>query len=92
MPYLSENENLEIGENYTRGELCDLMNIDYTDEIERGIYKPTHYSTFLFFSTIHNNAGYINGNLSNTEFLYSANRQYLDTEITQHRFNLKELL
>lgn len=90
IPYFSEN--LDIYENYTRGELCDLLNIDYSDEIERGVYNPIHYSTIIFFSTIKNRAGYINGKISDTEFIYSANNQYLDTEITQHQFTRKELL
>jgi|LSQX01.3.fsa_nt_gb hypothetical protein len=90
MPYFSDK--LDIYENYTRGELCDLMNIDYNENIERAVYKPTHYSTIIFFSTIHNNPGYIDGKISDTEFLYSANNQYLDTEITQHQFTRKELL
>ncbi len=92
MPYFSENDNLEIGENYTRGMLCDLLNIPYSTDIERGVYKPTHYSTIIFFSTINNWAGYINGKISDTEFLYSANGQHLDPEITQHQFTQKELL
>lgn len=92
MPYFSENDNLVIGENYTRGELCDLMNIDYGDEIEGGVFKPWNYSSILFFSTIHNNAGYINGKISDSEFLYSANNQNLDPEIKQHQFTGKELL
>ena len=87
MPKFSEK--LDIYENYTRGELCDLMNIEFNDEIERGVYKPRDYSTIIFFSTIHNNAGYINGKISDTEFLYSANSQYLDPEITQHQFTQK---
>lgn len=90
MPYFSEK--LDIYENYTRGQLCDLLNIDYTDDIERGVYKPTHYSTIIFFSTIKNRAGYINGKISDTKFLYSSNNQYLDPEITQHQFTQKELL
>lgn len=92
MHYFSENENLEIGENYTRGQLCDLMNIKYTDEIEGGIYKPTQYSTIILFSTIKNRARYINGKISDTEFIFSANSQFLDPEITQHQFTKKELL
>lgn len=90
MPYFSEK--LDIYENYTRGQLCDLMSLDFNEEIERGVYKPTHYSTIIFFSTINNWAGYINGKNSDTEFIFSANSQYLDREIIQHQFTRKELL
>lgn len=90
MPYFSEK--LDNYENYTRGQLCDLLEIPYNTEIERGVYKPTHYSTIILFSTIQNRAGYVNGKISDTEFLYSANNQQLDSEITQHQFMGKEIL
>ena len=90
MPKFSEK--LDNYDNYTRGQLCDLLKIPYNTDIERGVYKPRNYSSFLFFSTIHNNVGYINGKISDTEFLYSANSQYLDPEIIQHLFTRKELL
>lgn len=90
MPKFSEK--LDIYDNYTRGQLCDLLKIPYNTDIERGVYKPRNYSSILFFSTINNRARYINGKISDTEFLYSANNQLLDPEIIQHQFTLKELL
>ena len=90
MAYFSDK--LDIYENYTRGQLCDLLNIPFNTDIVRGVYKPQNYSTIFFFSTINNWAGYINGKISDIEFLYSANNQYLDPEITQHQFTRKELL
>ena len=90
MPKFSEK--LDIYDNYTRGQLCDLLKIPYNTDIERGVYKPRNYSSILFFSTINNWARYINGKISDTEFLYSANNQLLDPEIIQHQFTLKELL
>lgn len=83
---------LDFGENYTRGQLCDLLDIDFTDDIERGVYKPAHYSTIILFSTINNWARYVNGKISDTEFLYSASGPFLDQELIQHQFTGKELL
>ena len=90
MPKFSEK--LDIKENYTRGQLCDLLEIPYTTDIERGIYKPRNFSSILFFSTINNRAGYINGKISDIEYIYSANSQTLDTDITQNQFTQKEML
>jgi len=90
MPYFSDE--LDICENYTRGQLCDLLNIPFNADIVRGVYKPQNYSTIMFFSTINNWAGYFNRKISDTEFLYSANSQDLDLEITQHQFTRKELV
>lgn len=89
-PYLSED--LDISENYTRGELCDLMKINYNDEIESGVYKPRNYSSIILFSTIENSLQYINGRLSDTSFIYSANRYFIDPEIISHQRMHKELL
>lgn len=90
MPLFSEK--LDIYDNYTRGELCDLLRVPYNTDIERGVYKPANYSSILFFSTINNRAGYINGKISDTEYIYSANTQVLDPEITQNQFTQKEML
>lgn len=104
MPFLSENENLEIGENYLRSDICEYLNIRYTDDIERGVYKPTHYSTIIFFSTINNHPYYIrypddinqprfiNGKLSDTSFIFSAISADLDNDIINHQYCNKELL
>ena len=90
MPYFSEK--LDIYDNYTRGELCVLLGIPYNDEIEWGVYKPRGYSSIFLFSTINNNVGYTNRKVSDDEYLYSANNQLLDPEITQHQITGKELL
>ena len=90
MPKFSEK--LDIYDNYTRGELCDLLGVPYNTDIERGIYKPANYSSILFFSTINNWAGYINGKISDPDYIYSANNQVLDPEITQNQFIQKEML
>ena len=79
MAYFSDK--LDIYENYTRGQLCDLLNIPFNTDIVRGVYKPQNYSTIFFFSTINNWAGYINGKISDIEFLYSANSQYTRKEL-----------
>ena len=105
LPHFSDNENLEIDWNYAyaRRDLCDYMNIEYIrEEIERGIYKPSRYSSILIFSTIDNHPSYpgyqrfidkyINGKLSNTEFLFSSNYRQLDPDITQHQIMNKELM
>ncbi len=105
MPYLSEKENLEIDWNYaySRRVLCNYMNIEYVkEEIERGIFKPNRFPSILIFSTIDNHPGYpgyltyleryINGKISDNEFLYSSNNQSLDPDITQHQIMKKELL
>lgn len=86
------SEKLDIYDNYTRGELCDLLGVSYTTDIERGVYKPASYSSILFFSTINNRAGYINGKISDTEYIYSANSQTLDQDITQNQFTQNEML
>lgn len=90
MPYFSKK--LDFYDNYTRGELSDLLGVPFTTDIERGVYKPINYSTIILFSTIKNRAGYVNGKISDTVFLYSANNQYLDSEITQQQFMQTELL
>ena len=89
-PFFSEN--LDIGENYTRGELCDLMNIRYSEEIECGVFKLKYYSTIILFSTIKNNLKYVNGRFSDTNFLYSSNSYCLDSDIINHQSFRKELL
>lgn len=90
MPYFSEK--LDIYDNYTRGELCDLLNIDFGEHIEGGVFHPLGYSSIFLFSTIHNNAGYTNGKLSDTEYFHSSNHHFLNTDIIQHQITGKELL
>ena len=105
MDFFSDDENLEIGENYLRSELCEYMNIVFTKDIEKGVYKPRNYSSIIFFSTIDNNPSYpdypsyiilpkfINGKLSDTKFIFSSNRpDYLDPDITVHQYMQRELL
>ena len=103
MPNLSDH--LDCGENYSREDLCKIMQIKYVkNEIEVGIYKPRRHSSILFFSTIENHPSYvgypsyinqpkfINGKISDTEFIFSANNQNLDQDITLHKITHKELL
>lgn len=105
MPFLSENESLEIGENYLRSDICEYLNIRYKkNDIERGVYKPRRYSTIIFFSTIDNHPYYIrypddinqprfiNGKLSDTSFIFSAISANLDNDIINHQYSNKELL
>lgn len=93
MTYFSENPYMEIGENYTRGMLCEYMDIKYCkEEIERGIYKPNKFSSVFFFSTLENPFRYFNGRFSANEFLFSSNKNYLDNMVTQHNLNHNELI
>jgi hypothetical protein len=75
MTFLSNNQDLIIGDNYTRGMLSDLLNIKYPrDEIERGIYKPKNCSSVLLFFTIQNPWGHYYARISDSEIVtnYSA--------------------
>ena len=103
MPYLSDD--LDIGEYYSRDDLCKIMGIRYVrNEIEKGIYEPRRFLSILLFSTIDNHPSYIDypsyinqpkfidGKISDTVYLFSANSQYLDQHLTQHKITQKELL
>jgi hypothetical protein len=69
------SNELDIGENYTRGELCDLMHYSWKESINDiycGIYKPSSYSSVFLFSTINNPFGYRNFSLNDNNFVFSG--------------------
>lgn len=93
MTYFSEHPLMQIGVNYTRGMLCDYMGIKYCkDEIERGIFKPSRYSSVFVFSTKENNWGYLNGKYTDNTYLFSSNNYYPDSKLTQHKIIHNELI
>lgn len=93
MTYFSENPELVIGENYTRGMLCDLMDINYCkDEIEKGMYKCSKFSSIFIFSTINNYWNYYNIKMNDSLFLFSGNGERKDQLLIQHKAMNCELL
>ncbi len=94
MEFLSQNEDLIIGENYTRGMLNDLIGLQKypRDEIEKGIYKPSRYSSVLIFSTIDNKWGYFNIKKNDTLFIFSGNGAASDQNLIRHKEFFYELL
>lgn len=95
MAYVSSIGGLEIGEyTYTRGDLCDLMNIKYkNDKVEHGIYKPEKYSSVFIFSTINNYLNtYYNAKYSANTFIFSGNGGQKDFDLTKHIERSNELL
>ena len=86
MPYFSDNENLEIGENYTRGMLADYLNTRYVKEkIERRTYVTPHYSSIIFFSTIDNTYRSVEGRLSDTIFVFSRGNYIIGDNESMHK-------
>lgn len=91
---------LDIGENYTRGEISDLMHYSWRESINEiycGIYKPSSYSSVLLFSTINNPFGYKNWPESDDLYIFSG--RHIDTYtgntddcLTKHKLFNYELL
>lgn len=87
MTNVSSIDGLEIGDyTYTRGDLCDLMNMKYQDDkVENGIYKPEKYSSVFIFSTIKNYLNtYYNAKYSDNTFIFSGNGEEKDYNLTKH--------
>ncbi len=89
--------NLDIGgDRYTRGDLCDLMGLDYKkirEDFEKGVYKAPRFSSIFIFSSIDNALSYYNRVIDDSTFLYSGTPSgYSDEYLTQHRVQKNELL
>jgi len=95
MTYFSENDFMYLGSNYTRGMLCEYMGINPYPrvEIEKGIYKPTRFSSVFIFSTIKNRWKLHNLKKSDALFIFSGNGDHnASALIQQHRVTNNELL
>lgn len=95
MTYFSENDYMYLGANYTRGMLCEYMGITPYPrvEIEKGIYKPTRFSSVFIFSTIKNRWKLHNLKKSDALFIFSGNGDHnASALIRQHRATNNELL
>ncbi len=87
------SEQLDIGDNYLRSDICALMGKSYEkDAIERGIYKPKFFDSVILFSTLKNESGYINFQLDEKHYIFSGKRNFNDTNLINHYMNGYELL